>query len=275
MSELRYKGFALDAETALALLQWQVEMGADEPCLDSPIDRLAEAAPVSRAASAVPAAPAPEPSARVPAGQGDVQDDHLEAARRMAAADSMDALAEAMRAFDGLEIRRGARNFCLSDGNPLARVMIIGEAPGEEEDMRGLPFVGRAGQLLDRMFAAIGLSRDAVDAQHALYLTNVLPWRPPGNRRPEPHEIAMMQPFLARHVELIGPELIVVMGNTPCQAALGKSGILRLRGQWATAWGRPVLPMTHPSYLLRTPLAKREAWSDLLSLAARLDQPAT
>lgn len=262
MSDLSYRGFALDAETALALLQWQAEMGADEPCLDAPIDRLAEAA------AARPVAPAQEPPAPVAAGEGD----HVQTARRMAAAaDSLQALAEAMRSFDGLEIRKGARNFCLADGNPKARVMIIGEAPGEEEDNRGLPFVGRAGQLLDRMFAAIGLARDCVDAQRALYITNVLTWRPPGNRRPEPHEIAMMQPFLQRHVELIDPQLIVLMGNTPCQAALGRQGILRLRGNWTTAYDRPALPMTHPSYLLRTPLAKREAWADLLSLAARLD----
>lgn len=136
MSDLSYRGFALDAETALALLQWQAEMGADEPCLDVPIDRLAEAA------AARPAAPAQEPPAPVAAGEGD----HVQTARRMAAAaDSLQALAEAMRSFDGLEIRKGARNFCLADGNPKARVMIIGEAPGEEEDNRGRPSSGARG----------------------------------------------------------------------------------------------------------------------------------
>jgi DNA polymerase len=120
------------------------------------------------------------------------------------------------------------------------------------------------------MFGAIGLSRTAPDAQAALYITNVLPWRPPGNRDPEPEEIAMMLPFLARHVELADPDLIVLMGNTPCAAALGTKGILRLRGQWTQAFGRPALPMTHPAYLLRNPAAKREAWADLLEVKARL-----
>lgn len=149
--------------------------------------------------------------------------------------------------------------------------MILGEAPGDEEDRRGLPFVGRAGQLLDRMFAAIGLARDAVDAEKALYISNILPWRPPGNREPTADEIALMMPFVRRHVALADPDLVVLMGNTPCAAALGRRGILRMRGQWASAFDRPALPMAHPAYLLRNPVAKREAWADLLSLAARLE----
>lgn len=272
MSDLTYRGFALDAETALALLQWQAELGADEPCLDDPIDRYEEARTADAAkAAARQTATTPLPAAARPAAVPEA-DGHLEQARRLAAAAAtLDDLAEAQRGFEGIELRKGARNFCFADGKPKSRVMIIGEAPGEEEDLRGLPFVGRAGQLLDRMFAAIGLARDAVDAERALYITNVLPWRPPGNRRPEPEEIALMLPFLARHVELADPEVIVLMGNTPCQAALNRQGILRLRGTWSTAFDRPALPMTHPSYLLRTPASKREAWSDLLGLAARLD----
>ena len=131
--------------------------------------------------------------------------------------------------------------------------------------------MGRSGQLLDRMFDAIGLSRRAADAERALYITNVLTWRPPGNRDPQPDEMAMSLPFLRRHIELAGPELIVLMGNIACEAGLGRRGILRLRGTWAEAFGRPALPMTHPAYLLRNPPAKREAWADLLSLSARLD----
>ncbi len=121
------------------------------------------------------------------------------------------------------------------------------------------------------MLAAIGLSRAAPDALAAVYITNVLPWRPPGNRDPEPAEIAQMLPFLARHVELADPDLIVLMGNAACKAALGKAGILRLRGHWTEAFGRPALPMTHPAYLLRQPHAKREAWADLLEIRARLN----
>ena len=265
-AEPTYRGFALDAQTALALLQWQAELGADEPCLDDPIDRydLPDRAEAPAAtASAAPAQPAPRAA--------DPAQDHAALAETLAAgASTLAELAAAQEAFEPIEIRRGARNFCFADGRAGARVMVIGEAPGEEEDQQGRPFVGRAGQLLDRMFAAIGLARDAVDAERGLYITNVLPWRPPGNRRPEQGEIAVMLPFLRRHVELAQPELLVLMGNTPCIAALNQQGILRLRGQWTEAFGRPALPMTHPAYLLRTPVAKREAWADLLSLKARL-----
>ncbi|MDF3607023.1 uracil-DNA glycosylase [Paracoccus sp. DMF-8] len=282
MSDLSYRGSALDAETALALLQWQAELGADEPCLDEPIDRYdeARAAEAERSAARAPiATAAPQSAPRPPtpaAAAADALAEQVTIATRLAAAaTTLEELAEAQRGFDGIELRKGARNFCFADGNPKARVMVIGEAPGEEEDLRGLPFVGRAGQLLDRMFAAIHLARDAVDAERALYIANVLTWRPPGNRRPEPGEVAVMLPFLARHVDLVDPEVIVLMGNTPCQAALDpqviRQGILRLRGNWTTAFGRPALPMTHPSYLLRTPAAKREAWADLLSLSARID----
>lgn len=256
---------SLDAATALALLEWQLELGVDEPIGDTPINRYdapakTPAPPAAQLAEPVAAA-APQPP----------REDPVDLAQRAAAeAGDLAALADAMRAYEPLELRKGARNFVFADGNPAARVMIIGEAPGQEEDARGLPFVGRAGQLLDRMFAAIGLARGAPGAEDALYITNVLPWRPPGNRKPEPAEISMMQPFLERHVELADPDLIVLMGNTPCQAVLGKSGILRLRGQWAQAYGRPLLPMTHPAYLLRNPAAKREAWADLLEIQARL-----
>lgn len=271
-----YQGVDLDPETALALLQWQAEMGADEPMLDMPVDRFelvarsgpeASPPPVQMQAASAPAripAPIDDPDAQAAA--------HLaEAEALAAAADSLDALAAAQEGFDGIELKKGARNFCFADGNPKARLLILGEAPGDEEDRQGRPFVGRAGQLLDRMFAAIGLSRTAVDAEKALYIVNVLTWRPPGNRDPSADEISVSMPFLRRHIDLAAPDLIVLMGNIPCQAALGRRGILRLRGQWTQAFGRPALPMTHPAYLLRNPPAKREAWADLLSLAARLE----
>ena len=172
--------------------------------------------------------------------------------------------------FDHCDLKKGARNTVFADGNPAARVLILGEAPGADEDREGRPFVGRAGQLLDKMFAAIGLSRTSPDAATALYITNVLPWRPPGNRDPEPVEIAMMLPFVERHIALVDPAVIVVVGNTPLFALTGTKGILRARGNWTMALGKPVLPMTHPAYLLRNPAAKREAWADLLSLKARL-----
>lgn len=257
-----YHGMALDGETALALLEWQIELGADEAMLDAPLDRFDRAAPPPKPAEAPP----PPLAAHDSADTGVTQAEAL-----AASADTLEALATVLERFDGFELKRGARNFCFADGDPRARVLILGEAPGDEEDRQGRPFVGRAGQLLDRMFGAIGLARDAVDSERAVYITNVLNWRPPGNRDPLPEEMALALPFLRRHIELVDPDLIVLMGNIACQAALGRRGILRLRGTWVEAFGRPALPMTHPAYLLRNPAAKREAWADLLGLAAKLD----
>lgn len=261
----------LDLPTARALLEWHLELGADEPILDAPVDRFAEpsgpvrgqtAAPVAKAQPSPPAAPAVLPEA-----------DPVHAARAAAAAaGDLAALEAALAAYPHCELKRGARNTVFADGRAGARVMVIGEAPGRDEDLQGRPFVGRAGRLLDRMLAAIGLGRDSPDIDRAVYITNILPWRPPENRRPTAQECAMLAPFAARHVELAAPEVLVLMGNTPLQTLLGESGILRLRGQWREALGLPALPMTHPAYLLRTPAAKRAAWSDLLALAARLDR---
>lgn len=277
-----YLGFDLTPEAALALLEWQAEMGADEPMLDAPVDRFDMPEPVeaprpaqteTRTPATRPAAAAPVAASRPP--EGDPLEALVAEATRLAdAAETLDQLAAAQEGFDGIELKKGARNFVFADGNPKARVLILGEAPGDEEDRQGRPFVGRAGQLLDRMFAAIGLARDAVDAGQSLYITNVLPWRPPGNRDPSAEEMALMMPFVRRHVALADPDVVVLMGNTPCQAALGRRGILRLRGGWVEALGKPALPMTHPAYLLRNPPAKREAWADLLSLAEKLDAAA-
>jgi uracil-DNA glycosylase len=156
-----------------------------------------------------------------------------------AQAGTLEELRAAIGGFDLCELKRGARNTVFADGNPAARVLVLGEAPGAEEDREGRPFVGRAGQLLDRMFAAIGFSRTSPDPAHALYITNVMPWRPPSNREPEPGEIAMMQPFVERHIALVDPEVIVVMGNTPLFALTGGKGILRARGTWGRPWASP------------------------------------
>ena len=272
---LHYRGAEVDGALALILLEWQSEMGADEAMLDEPVNRLAPIAAEAEPAPAEPSAPVTASQPPPPAPMLALSDDAVaEAEALAAAAATLAGLAAAQSGFDGVELKRGARNFCFADGNPAARVMIIGEAPGEDEDAAGKPFVGRAGQLLDRMLAAIGLSRGSPDPAHAAYITNVLTWRPPGNRRPEPSEIAASLPFLRRHVELADPAFILLMGNTPFQAILGRTGILKLRGQWTEAFGRPALPMAHPAYLLRNPIAKRDAWADLLDLSARLDGPA-
>mgnify|MGYP000140234930 FL=1 len=260
---------ANDWHAALAALAWQVELGVSDIVGETPLDRYDLPEPVKPApppppqrASAV--APMPEPIAAAPDAAIHAASD---AANR---ATSRDGLRDALAAFDLCELKKGARNLVFCDGNPNARVLVLGEAPGREEDLQGRPFVGAAGQLLDRMFAAIGLSRNSPDPATALYITNVMPWRPPQNRDPSPDEIAMMRPFVERHITLVDPDVIVVMGNTPLQALLKTKGILRARGTWAQALGKPVLPMAHPAYLLRKPEAKREAWADLLSLQAKL-----
>ena len=259
-----------DWHAALAALAWQVDLGLTEVVGDVPQSAydLPERAP--RTAQAAP--PAEPPRALrtdlAPAAQGTGAVEAAEAAA--CAAPDLASLHAAIAAYDHCELKKGARSTVFADGNPAARVLVLGEAPGRDEDMAGLPFVGAAGQMLDRMLAAIGLARTAPDPAEAVYITNVMPWRPPQNRDPEPAEIAMMLPFVTRHVELANPELIVLMGNTPCLAALGTKGITRLRGQWTTAFGRPALPMFHPAYLLRNPAAKREAWADLLALQARM-----
>ncbi|MGR3466337.1 MAG: uracil-DNA glycosylase, partial [Shimia sp.] len=152
-------------------------------------------------------------------------------------------------------------------GPPGAPVMVIGEAPTREEDREGRPFVGREGALLDKMLAAIGLSRT-----ENVYLTLTLPWRLPA-RDPKPEELATIRPFLARHVELAAPKLVILMGNLSTQAALQKKGIGRLRGQWTEGYSRPALPMHPPARLLQDPSLKAGAWADLLSLKQRLEQP--
>jgi DNA polymerase len=256
----------IDHQTARAMLAWHIECGADEAILDAPIDRYgldavlpkpAALASVAASDSAPEAAPTPVDPAQI-------------AAAMAANAADLPTLRDTMDRFPYCELRQGARNFVFADGRPDARVMIVGEAPGREEDLEGRPFVGRAGQLLDRMLGAIDMARDAATPEQAVYITNVLPWRPPGNRTPEAGEIAMMLPFLERHIALADPEIVILMGNVPCQALLGRVGITRLRGQWTEVLGRPALPMVHPAYLLRQPAAKREAWADLLSLKARL-----
>jgi uracil-DNA glycosylase len=272
---------SIDAETnpgkrdaALALLRWYIEMGADEAIGEEPIDRLA--------ASAAPppgiAPPTPPPAARAiaaapPAALVESLGEAAQSARQLAAtAHAVEALAELVARFDGCALKRTATNTVFADGNPAAPVMFIGEAPGADEDRIGRPFVGRAGQLLDRMLSAIGLDRTGV------LITNVIYWRPPGNRTPTAAEIASCLPFVLRHIALVRPKVLVLCGGTAAGALLPQSqGITRLRGRWfdlsIPGLDRPVptLPMFHPSFLLRAPERKREAWRDLLALRARLD----
>lgn len=256
----------MDAHLARVLLEWQLELGAYEAIGDLPVDRyaLAEADAAARAAKPVAAAAA---RSAVPVPQAMAGPDAVAVARAAAAAAmDLDGLRAALADFDLCDLKRGARQLVFADGVPGARVMIVNDAPGRDEDRAGVPFVGQEAQLLDRMLAAIGLARET-----SVYIANVIPWRPLQKNGPNPDEIAMLVPFLERHIALAAPEILVVMGNVGCQALLGKSGLTRLRGRWASAQGLPVLPMFPPFHLLRQPAAKREAWADLLSLKAKLN----
>jgi DNA polymerase len=266
----------LDRDATLALLRWYIEMGVDEAIGAEPVNRFAPApaiptpilAPTPRpsAASATAAAP--------PKALTESLAEAARSARQLAAgAKTVEALAAVIAGFDGCGLKRTATNTVFADGNPAAPVMIIGEGPGADEDRMGRPFLGRAGQLLDRMLAAIGLDRQSA------HITNVVYWRPPGNRTPTTAEIASCLPFVLRHIALVHPKILVLAGGTAAGALLpGGQGITRLRRRWfdleipGLANPVPTLPMFHPSFLLRTPERKREAWHDLLALRARLDE---
>jgi DNA polymerase len=267
----------ISRDEALALLDWLIEAGADEAVADAPIDRFAEIK-----AAAQPAAPAddlPQPSPRAPvsrktAGEAVSLSAAPSAARALAASCATLAdLKNALANFEGCDLKRFATNTVFADGTPSGRIMLIGEAPGRDEDAQGLPFVGRAGKLLDRMLAAIGLDRTKV------YITNVLPWRPPQNREPSPEEAAACLPFLHRHIELADPEVLILLGAVSARHVLGTTdGIMRLRGRWdvyqSANQGRaiPVMPTLHPAFLLRRPEAKRLSWRDLLAVAEKIEQ---
>lgn len=274
----------------LAALAWQAELGATEAIAETPQDRFAESAPKPAAAAAVAPSTAPvtargqeDPTRAMPDARPG-RDQPVAAAQSTgsttalaAQASTLDELAQTMRVWDGTPLRETARNFVFSDGVPGARLMVVGEAPGADEDRIGRPFVGRAGQLLDRMLAAIDIARSAPAPENAAYIANILPWRPPGNRTPTEAEAQMFLPFMTRHIELAKPDLIFAVGNTSVKALLAtKTGIKRLRGTWTPHpdLGIPVLPSFHPAYLLRQPADKRLAWQDLLSLRAALDEGA-
>lgn len=253
---------------ALAALRLQLEWGADEALELLPRDRTRVA----------PARPAPVPAPRPqPAPAPQAQPAPVRRAQEIAAAaESISALRAALAAFDGCALAATATNLVFADGNPESGLMLVGEGPGEEEDRTGLPFVGRSGQLLDRMLASIGLDRQRY------LITNLIPWRPPGNRNPTDAEVLVCLPFLLRHIALVRPRRLVLLGALAARAVLGGSaGITRLRGRWHEAAipglpaPLPALPMLHPAYLLRNLGAKRDAWADLRLLRRTLDADLT
>jgi len=259
------------------LLAFYLEAGVDCALTEAPVNRLSDPDVIParseialpkpvRAAAAIPAArvdAAPAPEAAIQSAR--------EAART---APTLEALRELLEKFDGCALKSTATRLVFADGNPQARIMFVGEAPGREEDIEGLPFVGRSGKLLDRMIAAIGLDRSSA------YIANVIPWRPPGNRTPTPQETQICLPFIQRQIELANPDVLVTLGNPATQTLLStREGIMKTRGRWFDYdTGTRViraLPTFHPAYLLRSPSYKRMAWQDLRAIAKALQQAKT
>jgi len=256
----------------LATLRWLVEMGADEAIGEAPIDRFAAPrvapnAPATEIRRAPPPAPTPAASPQTVAMTAAI----ASARALAAAATTVGELEAAVAGFDGCALKATATRLVFADGNPKAKIMLIGEAPGADEDRQGKPFVGASGQLLDRMLAWIGLDRTTT------YITNVLFWRPPGNRPPTTAEIAACLPFVERHIELVAPEILVLVGGASAKTLLNtQEGIIKLRGRWfefsrpGLARPIPAIATFHPAYLLRTPGQKRESWKDLLAIKRRM-----
>lgn len=281
------------------VLTWYADAGVDIALDDAPIDRFAQSktnqaktnlakanlANVQQTSKQVPPNPAPTRQSQPQrsthsTGAGSTTTRQQERAIPDAGAvqratelarkaTSLDDLKSVIEAFDGCNLKFTARSTVFADGNPKANIMLIGEAPGRDEDEQGLPFVGKSGQLLDKMLAAIGLDRTQV------YITNILPWRPPGNRTPTAAETDICLPFVERHIELIDPDLLVLVGGSSAATMLrSKSTIMNLRGKWQKiALGDkeiPAMPCLHPAYLLRSPNHKSLAWKDLLAIKARM-----
>jgi DNA polymerase len=277
----------IDPTLAHDLLAFQNAAGVDCALGDAPVDRLADPLPTvpmtrdsssevagggARGLGAAPARRTPAPATATPPPPA--PDSAAASARELArTAGSLDDLRSLLDRFDGCPLKATASRLVFADGNPKARVMFVGEAPGRDEDIEGLPFVGRSGKLLDRMMAAIGLDRGNV------YIANIVPWRPPGNRTPTPQETQTCLPFIRRQIELVDPDILVCLGNPATQALLdSREGIARTRGRWFDydTGTRKIraLPTFHPAYLLRSPGSKRQAWHDLRMIRRALAEAA-
>jgi DNA polymerase len=271
------------ASAARELLAFYLEAGVDSVVGETPVDWLAAAQLGSATPEAEPARPSlrpaaearpvPPPMLAAPAAAAPASPDVAVMAAREAArsAASLDELRAILTTFEGCALRTTAKQLVFADGNPQARVMFVGEAPGREEDLEGLPFVGRSGKLLDLMMAAINLNRTTA------YIANIIPWRPPGNRTPTPQESQICLPFTLRQIELANPDILVCLGGPSAQTLLNvKEGIKRTRGKWFTfhTGTREIRAIAtfHPAYLLRSPIEKRFAWRDFLAVKRALEE---
>jgi uracil-DNA glycosylase family 4 len=279
----------LDPNAAATLLRWHVDAGVDWALDDKPHDRFAESAeaaarraagasldpPRQRQTQRPPGEAPPKPAVVTQRAAPVAPQEAAESARALAAsARTLEELRAVLDAFEGCALKATATRLAFADGNPDGGLMLVGEAPGADEDRQGKPFVGRAGRLLDKMLAAIGLDR-----RHA-YIANVVPWRPPGNRTPTPQETAICLPFVQRQIELAAPRVLVTLGGPSTQTLLGlKDGILRTRGRWSRCIIAdreiPTMPTLHPAYLLRQPAQKRLAWRDLQAIRKAFEGNAT
>jgi uracil-DNA glycosylase len=266
------------APTIQQLLAFYLEAGVDCALTDEPVNRLSDPDIVPAAREAAHTEPVRTISAAIPVPRGEVapapEAAILSAREAARTAPSLEALRALLEKFDGCALKFTATRLVFADGNPQARIMFVGEAPGREEDLEGLPFVGRSGKLLDRMIGAIGLDRSSA------YIANVIPWRPPGNRTPTPQETQICLPFIQRQIELVNPDLLVTLGNPSTQTLLStREGIMKTRGKWfdydTGARVIRALATFHPAYLLRSPSYKRMAWQDLRSIAKALEQDKT
>jgi DNA polymerase len=260
--------------TLAQLLALYLEAGVDCALMEAPVNRLSD--PDVPAVPTKPALPGPVGTipAAMPAARAEAApapDVAIQSARELArTAPTLQALRALLEQFDGCALKSTATRLVFADGNPQARIMFVGEAPGREEDLEGLPFVGRSGKLLDRMMAAIGLNRTSA------YIANVIPWRPPGNRTPTPQETQTCLPFIQRQIELVNPDVLVTLGNPSTQTLLStREGIMKTRGRWVdydtgTRVIRAIATF-HPAYLLRSPSYKRLAWQDLRAIAKALE----
>jgi DNA polymerase len=268
-----------DSLNARQLLGFYLEAGVDCALAEEPVNRLIDSAPVREPSEVRRPSETPRPRpvniAETAAVRGAAllaPEAAVHSAREAArTAPTLEALRELLEKFDGCALKFTATRLVFADGNPQARVMFVGEAPGRDEDLEGLPFVGRSGKLLDRMMAAIRLDRSSA------YIANVIPWRPPGNRTPTPQETQICLPFIQRQIELVNPDVLVTLGNPSTQTLMStREGIMKTRGKWFeyNTGSRVIraLATFHPAYLLRSPSYKRMAWHDLRAIAKALEE---
>jgi len=284
-------------KAAAAALQYYIDHGVDEVLVDAPLDRTQlvkivqpeapafvvddnAAQPVASPSSFVQAQAAQESQTQF-LGKSDARNEALKLAQ---SAKNLDELREAIAGFDGIAIKKTATNLVFSDGNAQSPVMLVGEAPGADEDRQGKPFVGASGQLLDKIFKCIDLERGEEDPAKAFYISNILNWRPPGNRTPSPAEVEVSLPFIERHIQLVKPKLLIFCGGVSAKALLGSGdSVSRLRKRWhdympqtpelqAEAQPIPAIATYHPAYLLRTPAQKKAVWADMLMLKAKREE---